>query len=80
MSTLDGVYVSWGANDARPDRKVSRACNRCYGSQVSVREIEVELVSQFGTAHRKGEEGETGCGIPAPGPEWWKESDGDVSD
>jgi len=69
--TDDRVFVSWG--DGRKDREVRRTCNRCYGHGVSVREINVETVSKYGTAHAwaESEVGLTRCGIDATGDQWW---------
>ena len=70
------TMVSW-AEGGKPDREVKRACNRCYGSSVSVSELEtIEVVSQYGTAHvaadpRDHRGGHTRCGIDATGESWW---------
>ena len=65
-------YVSWAEEEGKPDLQVRRACNRCYGSQVAVRELpHIEIVSQYGTAHKEGENGKTDCGIDATGEHWW---------
>jgi hypothetical protein len=64
-------YVYW-PDDSVPGREVKRACNRCYGRAVSVNELEYEVVSRYGTAHKEGMNGKTACGIDASGDSrWW---------
>lgn len=83
MGTVDDriegkVYVVW-EEEEKPDLEVRRACNRCYGNAVNVRELErIEIVSSYGTAHAAargdgiyGGEGTTLCGIDATGETWW---------
>jgi len=73
--TDNHIYVAWAQDENKPDRLVRTACNRCYGSQVAVRELtHIEVVSQYGTAHKGGDgskDGHTDCGIDATGPTWW---------
>ncbi len=72
MTELDNrVQVSFGTDDPRRDIEVKRACNRCYGRAVSAREIEIEVVSRYGTAHKAGASSRTNCGIDASDSTWW---------
>lgn len=73
MSDLDG-------NDTvmLPDGReivVRRTCNRCYGHAISVDEVKLDVVSQYGTAHASRSDGHTHdghtqCGIRATGDNW----------
>jgi hypothetical protein len=71
---MSDVYVSWGRDSGKDDLRVARACNRCYGNAVSVRELDsIEVVSLEGTAHMRGKlNGQTACGIVI-GTSWWQE-------
>ena len=80
METLDKQWVSFGTGDDRPDIEVRRACNRCFGSQVALSELdEFEIVSRYGTVHKAGTarwpgHKPTDCGIDTSGPAWWHRS------
>jgi hypothetical protein len=52
-------------------REVTHACRRCYRTGANLRELELEIVSPVGTAHRAGDDTATACGIDAEDTRYW---------